>query len=234
MIRVGFLALQAPGLSPGQRYRVEAFLPFLKSTGIDVDYAWLLDADDLRFFYGHSGLIRKGATAALGLYRRARSLLDARHWNVVFVQREAFFLLNEWAERLASLLAPVVFDFDDAIWIHAVSDANRRFAFLKNVEKIPRLARLAHTVIAGNEYLAEWARRHNDNVHVIPTCVDTEVYRPPRSAPAPAPSPSGGPAAQRPSLTSGSSSRRSNASKPASATECESASWGTLPSVTSP
>jgi glycosyltransferase involved in cell wall biosynthesis len=183
MTRVGFLALQAPGLSPGQRYRVEAFLPYLQSSGIEVDYAWLLDAGNLRTFYGRSGVLRKGATAALGLFRRARSLLRARRWDVVFVQREAFFLFNEWSERLAALQAPLVFDFDDAVWIHAVSEANRRFAFLKNVEKIPRVAALAHTVIAGNDYLAAWARQHNPNVHVIPTCVDTDVFRPPPTRP---------------------------------------------------
>jgi glycosyltransferase involved in cell wall biosynthesis len=97
---------------------------------------------------------------------------------VVFVQREAFFLLNEWSEWLANLRAPVVFDFDDAIWIHAVSHANRRFGFLKNVSKISRIASLAHTVIAGNGFLADWARRHSRNVQVVPTCVDTEHFSP--------------------------------------------------------
>lgn len=97
---------------------------------------------------------------------------------MVLVQREAFFLFNQWSEWLASLQAPIVYDFDDAIWINAISEANRRFAFLKNVSKIPRIVSLAPTVIAGNDYLADWARQHSSNVHVIPTCVDTEQWRP--------------------------------------------------------
>ena len=50
--------------------------------------------------------------------------------DVWLVQREAFFLGGAWSEWLAGLSAPVVFDFDDAIWIRATSAANARFASL--------------------------------------------------------------------------------------------------------
>ena len=49
-MRVSFLALHAPDLSPSQRYRIEAFLPHLRRRGIEVDYQWLLDREDLRVF----------------------------------------------------------------------------------------------------------------------------------------------------------------------------------------
>lgn len=179
-MRVLFLALQPHGRSPSQRYRVEAFEPTLRSLGIEMIEAPVLSAEDLQVFYGQTSLAAKARIALSALGRRARSVrprLRSRP-DVVFVQREAFFLLGAWSEWLASLQAPIVYDFDDAIWIHAVSEANRRFAFLKNVEKIPRIVGLAHTVIAGNEYLATWARQHSRNVHVIPTCVDTELWRP--------------------------------------------------------
>jgi glycosyltransferase involved in cell wall biosynthesis len=178
-MRVGFLALQAPDLSPGQRYRVEAFLPALRRRGIDFSYDWLLDRDDLRVFYGNAPAARKGLVAAKAALRRLKTVALPRRVDLFFVQREAFFLFNEWSEWLAHLQAPVILDFDDAIWIHNVSEANRRFAWLKNVRKIPRIARMAHTVIAGNEYLATWARQHSANVHVVPTCVDTDRFTPP-------------------------------------------------------
>lgn len=182
-MRVGFLALQAPDLSPGQRYRVEAFLPHLARRGIEFRYDWLLDRDEVRIFYGRESPARKARIAASAAVRRLGSVLRPGPVDVYFVQREAFFLFNAWSEWLAHLRAPVVFDFDDAIWIHAISDANRRFAVLKNVEKIPRIVSLAHTVLAGNEYLAAWARQHARNVHVVPTCVDTERFRPPAARP---------------------------------------------------
>ena len=177
-MRVGFLALQAPDISPGQRYRVEAFLPALQRRGIECRYDWLLDRDDLRIFYGREPVARKALVAAKGGLRRLASVARTGGIDAFLVQREAFFLGGAWSEWLASLRAPLIYDFDDAIWIRTLSEANRGFAWLKNVGKIPRIVGLAHTVIAGNGYLAVWARRHSSNVHVVPTCVDTDRFSP--------------------------------------------------------
>ncbi len=186
-MRVGFLALQAPDLSPGQRYRVEAFLPALRRRGIDVDYDWLLDRDDLRIFYGRHGAARKALVAAKGGWKRLASVLRRRDVDAFLVQREAFFLGGAWSERLASRQAPLVYDFDDAIWIRALSTANRGYAWLKNVDKIGDIVALADTVIAGNDYLAAWARPQARRVQVVPTCVDTDRFAPPPARPHGAP-----------------------------------------------
>jgi glycosyltransferase involved in cell wall biosynthesis len=184
-MRLLFLGVHARDVSPSQRYRFEAFEPHLRARGIEVDYAGALTSSEARDFYGAVSPARKVLIGAHALARRLESLTHPA--DVVFVQREAFFALNEWAEWLAHLRAPIVFDFDDAIWIPAVSEANRRYAFLKNVEKVPRIVRLAHTVLAGNEYLAAWARRRSGNVHVVPTCVDTARFTPPPTRPADGP-----------------------------------------------
>lgn len=180
-IRVLYLALQAPDLSPSQRFRVEAFLPYLRDHGVDVEYSWILDAGEVRDFYGRKGVGAKARVAVRALFRRLASLVP-RPWcspfDVVLVQREAHFLFGAWSERIAAKRAPVIFDFDDAIWIPAVSEGNRRFSFLKNVKKVPEVIALAHTVVAGNDHLADYARTLNSNVHMVPTCVDTERYRP--------------------------------------------------------
>ncbi|MEW5739570.1 MAG: glycosyltransferase family 4 protein [Myxococcota bacterium] len=189
-MRLLFLGVHGRDRSPSQRYRFEQFEPKLAAAGIEVEYAGALTSEEAEVFYGAHGLATKGRVAARALGRRAWSVfprLVRQRFDVVFVQREAFFLFDAWAEWLAHLQAPVVFDFDDAIWIHAVSEANQRFAFLKNVAKIPRIARFAHTVIAGNDYLAAWAQQHNSNVHVIPTCVDTDRWVPGPARPADAP-----------------------------------------------
>jgi glycosyltransferase involved in cell wall biosynthesis len=170
------LTLHPPGRAPSQRYRLEAFVPSFAAQGLDVEMANAMSLEDERGFYG-TGLRRKATAALRAFGRRLWSVRPRRRKpDVIFVQREAFFLFNDWSEWLASLQAPLVFDFDDAIWIHAVSEANRRFAFLKNVSKIPRIVARAHTVIAGNAYLGAWAHTHNANVHIVPTCVDTDVW----------------------------------------------------------
>jgi glycosyltransferase involved in cell wall biosynthesis len=185
-MRVGYLSLQAPDCSPSQRYRVEAFERRLRQRGIEVHSHWVLDARDLTGFYGDTTPLHKAGIAARALVRRLRSLAG-RTPDVWLVQREAFFLGNEWAEWLAARRAPLVFDFDDAIWIRTTSAANRRYAWLKNVDKVPRITALSHTVVAGNAYLGDWAARHARRVRVIPTCVDTDVFAPPphRSSAAP-------------------------------------------------
>ena len=177
-MRVGFLALQAPDCSPSQRYRVEAFLERWKARGVEVDYAWVLDRPELAVFYGRTSAARKAAIAGRALLRRLRHLATVRSPDLWLVQREAFFLGGAWGEWLASLRAPLVFDFDDAIWIRTTSAANSRFARLKNVEKIPRLVELADTVVAGNRFLGEWASRHASRVEVVPTVVDTDHFAP--------------------------------------------------------
>lgn len=165
--------------SPSQRYRVEQFLPYLAANGVSAEYAAALSAREAAVFYGHQPPWNKAQIALRAAARRAWSVRPRlRPPDLTFVQREAFFVGGAWAERLAALRSPLVFDFDDAIWIHAVSEANRRFSFLKNVDKVSRIVGLAHTVLAGNEFLAAWARRYSDHVQVVPTCVDTERYRP--------------------------------------------------------
>jgi glycosyltransferase involved in cell wall biosynthesis len=183
-MRVAFLALHAPGLSPSQRYRVEAFLPSLERRGIHVRYDWVLDRDDLRIFYGRHGAAAKARVAAAAAGKRLRGLVTSRGIDAFVVQREAFFLGGAWSEWLAHLRAPIVYDFDDAIWLRTTSNANRRFAWLKNVSKIPHIVRLARRVIAGNGYLAGWARAHSPNVSIIPTCVDTDRFAPVGARPA--------------------------------------------------
>lgn len=49
--------------------------------------------------------------------------------------------------------------------------------WLKNPDKTGKIIRIADLIFAGNEYLAEYARKFNDNVVIIPTTIDTNEYR---------------------------------------------------------
>ena len=66
-----------------------------------------------------------------------------------------------------------------------MSDANRALAFLKNPGRVATVLKLQSHVMVGNEFLAEYARRHTTAVTVIPTAVDTKrfVPRPRHQAP---------------------------------------------------
>jgi glycosyltransferase involved in cell wall biosynthesis len=72
----------------------------------------------------------------------------------------------------------LVYDFDDAIYLPNVSEANRFVRGLKWPSKVPRIIGAADRVIAGNGYLARYAGIRNPRVTVIPTAVDTTRFVP--------------------------------------------------------
>jgi len=71
-----------------------------------------------------------------------------------------------------------VVDFDEAIFVPNIHPANRRWAWLRDPRRLSSACRAAAAVTAQNEYLAEFARRWNHTVTVIPTPVDTVARRP--------------------------------------------------------
>jgi glycosyltransferase involved in cell wall biosynthesis len=94
------------------------------------------------------------------------------------VVREAYFAGGAFLERrVARSRARLVFDFDDAIWLPGVSAANRRFAWLKRPTRVADAVRASQLVLAGNAFLADWARQYNERVAVVPTTIDTDKYQ---------------------------------------------------------
>jgi glycosyltransferase involved in cell wall biosynthesis len=77
----------------------------------------------------------------------------------------------------------MIFDFDDAIYLSDTSGANQNFGWLKFPGKTATICRLSSRVIAGSRHLAEYARQHNSNVTIVPTSIDTNLYRPVERAP---------------------------------------------------
>ncbi len=179
MARVLLIAGHRPNRSPSQRYRFEPYMPFFREHGFECDLSYLVTEEEDRFFYlpGHFG--RKAAATLRHLTIRLGDLLRARNYDLIFIHREAFFLGPALFEALLARTGPpVIFDLDDAIWLPNVSEGNRALAWMKYPGKVASIVRRADLVIAGNEYLADYCRDLNDEVHVIPTTVDTGVYRP--------------------------------------------------------
>ena len=58
----------------------------------------------------------------------------------------------------------------------AIALVLRLFSWVKNPAKINKIMALCDLVFAGNQYLAEYASRFNNQVTVIPTTIDTDEY----------------------------------------------------------
>jgi glycosyltransferase involved in cell wall biosynthesis len=176
-LRFLFLAVHAPDRAPGQRFRFEQYLPALRERGIKCDYSGLLDGKDAGVLYSHGRVAAKALLTVRCFLRRLSQLPSLGHYDLVFVQREAFFAGGPVMERVAKARgAKLVFDFDDAIWLTPPSPLSRRFSWLRNPGKVQRIIAMADLVIAGNRYLADYARRENDRVTIVPTTIDTDRY----------------------------------------------------------
>ncbi len=179
MKRVLFIAAHRPDRSPSQRFRFEQYFDFLSQCGFQCDLSFIVSAGDDVSLYSSGNYLRKSVIVLRAIVTRFRDVLRARSYDLVFVQREGFMLGTTLFERLLKRsCGRMVFDFDDSIWIQDVSDNNRNFLFLKNPSKTVDLIKLASRVIAGNQFLGDFARQYNPNVSVIPTTIDTGLYKP--------------------------------------------------------
>ena len=164
--------------SPGQRFRIEQWEPILNERGIELTYA-PFETEELKGILHKSGNLRAKVSAVVrNMRRRGRELGELDGFDLIYLFREAALLGPPWFERKAARSRlPVVFDFDDAIFHSYVSPSNGYLSYLKFPGKTAEICRLSTQIMAGNQYLADYARRYNSNVSIVPTTIDTDKYK---------------------------------------------------------
>lgn len=177
--KILFIGPHRPNRNGSQRFRMEQFFPYLQDAGFDYDYSWFINEKDDRVFYSSGKWIGKLGVFLKAIRIRLGDILRSNWYDVIFIQREAFMTGSVFFEKQFSRSgAKVIFDFDDAIWLDDVSEQNRKLSWLKRPSKTADIIRMADEVIAGNHFLAEYAKQFSQHVHIIPTIVDTTVFRP--------------------------------------------------------
>lgn len=177
-VKVTFVVPYPQGRAPGQRFRFEQWLRLLPPGAVDARVLPLFSPAAYARLYEPGGTLRKAGQTAGALARRLLQIRDARDADVVFLYREAFPLGPALLERLLDGKVPVVFDFDDAIFLGETSAANAMAGRLKVPGKTAGIVAAATVTTVGNEYLASYARRFSPRVEVLPTTIDVDVYRP--------------------------------------------------------
>jgi glycosyltransferase involved in cell wall biosynthesis len=177
--KILFIAHHRLDRSPGQRYRFEQVFDFLSSNGIECFLANIISESDEIALY-HSQSITKKIIVGLKSYkRRFIHLFSVMSYDLVVIYREALPSRSTFFEKfIAKKNIPILFDFDDAIWVKDVSNVNKKLSWFKDEKKIEKLLPLCSHITCGNNYLADYAKKFNENVSIIPSTVDTDNYKP--------------------------------------------------------
>lgn len=178
MPKILFLGLHRRNRSPSQRFRFDHYIGYFEQNGWTVDYFGLLDEAQDKVFYSSGNILGKAKTILSCTWKIFKKAISQERYDIVFAQREAYPLGTIWFENRFAKKGALVFDFDDSIWLHNVSEGNKKLAFLKNATKSNDLMALAKCVVAGNGYLADYAKQYSSNVHIIPTTLDTNKFVP--------------------------------------------------------
>jgi glycosyltransferase involved in cell wall biosynthesis len=178
-IRVLALVPYPLGTAPGQRYRMEQWAPYLDEAGIDVHFEPFAEARLGQALYDSGRYLTKAALMGRAWLASIEHAWRAARFDVVYLYREAALVGPALLERLTRWRNPrIVYDFDDAIWLRYLSPRNRYLSYFKAPGKTRTLCRLASAVTVGSEHLAQFARRYNRSVTIVPSTISLRVYRP--------------------------------------------------------
>ena len=172
----------APSLrntSPGSRFRVEQWMPFLERHGVAWEYCAFEDARLHNVIYTRGNYGRKTWHMLRALGRRVLDLRDLKRFDLVFLYEEAARVGPAILERVVARRGvPIVYDFCDPVYLPYRSPTNKYLSHLKFFRKTKAICRLAQHVIVGNKLLAEWAAPHSRALSIVPITIDTDTYRP--------------------------------------------------------
>ena len=173
MSKIKVASLTGSRTLPSSRFRVRQHVDRLATHGIQIS--------DFPQPFGAEILLSK-----LGLGQRLRDVPKYWHKALLLESRQFMFILQKvcasyfydviWLSREMYpgrltgerfLKKPMVFDVDDAIWLNKPGGKELCMATAKRSE----------VIIAGNEFIADWFSSYNKNVLVIPTAVDTVLYK---------------------------------------------------------
>lgn len=151
MIKV--TALTASKIDPSSRFRIRQFVRALGNLGVEVsEYTPIINRYKIE------------PLPWLAMATRIPGLVASRFSDVTWLGRELVsgrYSLERWAGKKR------VFDVDDAIWLPYESDFSEK------------IVQHCDGVIAGNNFLAKHYEKLGAKVWMVPTAVDTDIWKPP-------------------------------------------------------
>ncbi|HEU0064145.1 MAG TPA: glycosyltransferase [Flavisolibacter sp.] len=162
--------------APSQRFRIECYFELLKENGIYFEHHSFFNDTGWQILYQGGSSIKKLIAVCNGFMGRLFCILRAGKYDFIVIHREAAPLgppVIEWI--LAKILRKkLIYDFDDAIWIPAITETNKIARYLKCFWKVGYICKWSWKISAGNKFLSSWAEKYSRQVKLNPTCVDMD------------------------------------------------------------
>jgi glycosyltransferase involved in cell wall biosynthesis len=157
-------------LGSTSRIRFLQYAPYLEKHGIEIAVAPFLADDYVKSLYNG----QRSLMAIAGAYiRRFRQLLASGSYDLLWIEKELLPWLPAIPERL---VGPYVVDYDDAVFHGYDMHPSFLVRFLLG-NKIRATMSRAAVVVAGNEYLASYAREAGaSDIQYVPSVVDLDRY----------------------------------------------------------
>lgn len=158
---------------PASRARILQYVPYFRQNGEELFCKFFRpfrDTDPQKWSYllkKITGISEWRSSDFFKSVSRVPLLFIQSGYDIIWQNRLIQHHHTFWEKRLKK---PVVFDFDDAIWIN------------EGEAQVKKKIEMSQMIFAGNEYLADYASRFNTRVRVIPTTVDTNTLFPVASA----------------------------------------------------
>jgi glycosyltransferase involved in cell wall biosynthesis len=168
------------------RYRLQQFVGPLAERGITLTVRPFLDSKAFEMLYQRHALPHTAFALLKSALRRLKDIASLGRADAVLVQREAMIFgppLIEWL-AVRVFRRAMVLDLDDATYVPYTSPTYGKLGkTLKWFSKTDDLICWAKIVTCGNRAIAEYAESKGATTRIIPTVVDTDIFRPPDRIP---------------------------------------------------
>lgn len=178
--RILFVVPYPVGVAPSQRFRFEQYFRVLQEQNYEFKVSSFWPVWGWNILYKHGFIILKILAFAQGFVGRIGLLLIVPKYQYVFIHREVLPVGPPFFEWIIAKIyqKPIIYDFDDAIWLPNTSHQNRVVAALKNHGKVNKICSWSWKVSCGNGFLADFAMQYCNEVHINPTTIDTDYHIP--------------------------------------------------------
>lgn len=163
-------------LAASTRYRFDQYEPYLKKEGFELIRQPLFNNSYLKQLYKTNN--RNLVNIIKSYIKRFFWLISKPDVDLIWLHCDLFPYMPGIFERLVSLpKKPIIYDFDDAIF-HNYDLSSKWYVRRFIGSKLHHTIGLSKMAFCGNAYLADYSKHFCNKTKIVPTIINTEIFRP--------------------------------------------------------